>query len=234
VGHAWQAIRTVPQYFDDPSELASDPRTVAVTLADIAYTYVTDRGVFSHGHLDEGTALLLQEAPPPAAAGNLLDLGCGAGPIALAMALRSPAAQVWAVDVNPRAVDLTTANAHRAGVRVCAVTPAGLPPDIRFATIWSNPPIRVGKSALHAMLTSSLARLAGGGRAVLVVNRHLGADSLQRWLIDAGWDVDRLASRRGFRLLEVRHPADRDRDPGVRSADRVDGDAQPPSRDPHT
>lgn len=221
----------MPQYFDDPSELASDPRTVEVTLADIAYTYVTDRGVFSHGHLDEGTALLLQEAPPPAA-GDLLDLGCGAGPIAIAMALRSPGAQVWAVDVNPRALTLTAANAHRAGVRVCAVTPVDLPPDIRFATIWSNPPIRIGKSALHAMLTSSLARLADGGRAVLVVNRHLGADSLQRWLAGAGWDVDRLASRRGFRLLDVRRPTDRD--PGPRSADRVDGDAQPSSRDPHT
>jgi 16S rRNA (guanine1207-N2)-methyltransferase len=225
VRHAWQAIRTVPQYFDDPSELASDPETVSVTLADTAFVYTSDRGVFSHGHLDEGTALLLQEAPAPSGSGELLDLGCGAGPVALTMARRSPSARVWAVDVNPRAVALTDANARAAGVHVEARLVEDVPPDLTFATIWSNPPIRIGKAALHAMLTRWLGRLEPTGSAVLVVNRHLGADSLHRWLADAGWQVTRLTSRRGFRLLEVRRPAG--------STDRVDGDAHPATRDPH-
>lgn len=226
VGHAWQAICTVPQYFDDPSALASDPETVSVTLADIAFEYTSDRGVFSHGHLDEGTALLLQEAPPPSGSGDLLDLGCGAGPIALTLARRSPAARVWAVDVNPRAVALTDANGRSASVRVDARLVEDMPAEVTFATIWSNPPIRIGKVALHAMLTTWLGRLDRTGSAVLVVNRHLGADSLQRWLTGAGWDVARLTSRRGFRLLEIRHPTG--------SADRVDGDADAPPLDPDT
>lgn len=215
----------MPQYFDDPSELASDPVTVSVTLADTAFEYVTDRGVFSHGHLDEGSALLLQDAPPPAGRGDLLDLGCGAGPIAITLARRSPAATVWAVDVNPRAVALTRDNAGRAGATIRAGTPGDIPADIRFATIWSNPPIRIGKDALHGMLTTWLDRLVPEGRAVLVVNRHLGADSLHRWLEAQGWVVRRLVSRRGFRLLEVRRPGP--------SPDRVDGDAHPTADDAH-
>lgn len=215
----------MPQYFDDPSALASDPVTVSVTLADTAFEYVTDRGVFSHGHLDEGTALLLQDTPPPADRGDLLDLGCGAGPIAIALARRSPAATVWAVDVNPRAVALTRDNADRAGVTIRAGTPGDIPADVRFTTIWSNPPIRIGKDALHGMLTTWLARLEPEGTAVLVVNRHLGADSLHRWLEAQGWVVRRLASRRGFRLLEVRRSEP--------SPDRVDGDAHPAAGDAH-
>lgn len=213
------------QYFDDPSELESDPMTVSVTLADTAFEYTTDRGVFSHGHLDEGTALLLQDAPAPATEGHLLDLGCGAGPIAIAMALRSRTATVWAVDVNPRAITLTRGNAERAGVSIRVDAPDAIPPDIRFDTIWSNPPIRIGKDALRKMLTTWLARLAPEGTAVLVVNRHLGADSLHRWLESQGWVVRRLTSRRGFRLLEVR-PAP--------SSDRVDGDPDPATGDTHS
>ena len=211
------------QYFDDPSDLASDPVTVSVTLADTAFEYVTDRGVFSHGHLDEGTALLLQDAPAPADHGDLLDLGCGAGPIAIALARRSPTASVWAVDVNPRAVALTDDNAERAGVAIEACTPDDVPAEVRFATIWSNPPIRIGKDALHTMLDTWLSRLTPEGTAVLVLNRHLGADSLHRWLEARGWTVARLTSRRGFRLLEVRWPGS--------STDRIDCDAHPAAGD---
>ena len=120
------------------------------------------------------------------------------------MAARAPGATVWAVDINQRALDLCTANAARAGLgNVRCVPPAapGLPGQ--FACIWSNPPIRIGKEALHALLTSWLARLVPGGAAYLVVQRHLGADSLQRWLGQQGWTAGRLASRAGYRVLEV-------------------------------
>jgi 16S rRNA (guanine1207-N2)-methyltransferase len=192
----------VAQYFDEQPAVASAEEFVDVALAGVAFRMATDRGVFSHGHLDAGTGLLLREAPPPAACGDLLDLGCGAGAIALTMALRSPAATVWAVDVNERARRLTTDNAARNGlanVRVAA--PDAIPGDVRFATIWSNPPIRIGKAALHELLAHWFGRLQPEGTAVLVVQKHLGADSLQRWLVDQGYDTDRVASRHGFRLL---------------------------------
>lgn len=175
-----------------------------VVLPDVAFTMLTDRGVFSHGHVDSGTSLLLREAPPPPATGDLLDLGCGAGPIALTLAKRSPDATVWAIDSNERARELTRSNAERnalANVRVSA--PDDVPDEVRFAAIWSNPPIRVGKPALHDLLQRWLGRLEVRGEAVLVVQKHLGADSLQRWLTDEGYPSERLASKAGFRLLRM-------------------------------
>jgi 16S rRNA G1207 methylase RsmC len=193
----------VTHYFDEEPAVASDVAVVDVALPDVAFTMTTDRGVFSHGHLDTGTSLLLREAPAPAAAGDLLDLGCGSGAIALTMALRSPSARVWAVDVNARALELTAANAARNGLVIQTAIPDDVPDDVRFTTIWSNPPIRIGKPQLQRLLLRWLSRLTDDGTAVLVVQKHLGADSLQRWLGEHGYRAERIASKSGFRLLLV-------------------------------
>ncbi|MEZ5255964.1 MAG: methyltransferase [Ilumatobacteraceae bacterium] len=148
--------------------------------------------------------MLLLEAPAPARNGDLLDLGCGAGPIALTMARRSPQASVWAVDVNERARELCVDNARENGIaNVRVAAPDDVPAEVRFATIWSNPPIRIGKAQLHSLLRQWLPRLAEGGQAVLVVQKHLGADSLATWLGVEGWNVDRMTSRSGYRLLRI-------------------------------
>ena len=196
-------------YFDERPSVASETTAVDVALPDVAFTMTTDRGVFSHGHLDTGTSLLLREAPAPAATGDVLDLGCGTGAIALTLAMRSPAARVWAVDVNARALELTSANAVRNGVTIHAATPDDVPDDVRFSTIWSNPPIRIGKPQLQRLLLRWLSRLTPDGVAVLVVQKHLGADSLQRWLAEQGFDVERITSKAGFRLLRVSDTATR-------------------------
>ena len=192
----------VGHYFDERPGVGSARTAVDVALDDVAFTLATDRGVFSHGHVDTGTLLLLQQAPRPSAQGHLLDLGCGAGPIALAMAKRSPGATVWAIDVNERARTLTADNADRNGIaNIRVAAPEAVPDDIRLAVIWSNPPIRIGKQALHELLLTWLARLEPDGEAVLVVQKHLGADSLQRWLVEQGYPTERITSRAGFRLL---------------------------------
>lgn len=191
-------------YFDESPTAPSDVTQIRIERESL--TLQTDRGVFSHGRLDAGTALLLREAPDLPAVGTLLDLGCGAGPLALAMARRAPGATVWAVDVNERARTLTAGNASRnalPNVRVAAADE--VPAAVRFDVIWSNPPIRVGKAVLHELLATWLRRLAPGGHALLVVQRHLGADSLQRWLTLSGWPTKRIASGRGYRLLLHRH-----------------------------
>jgi 16S rRNA (guanine1207-N2)-methyltransferase len=191
-------------YFDERPAVGSAEAVVSVELPDTSFTLRTDPGVFSHGRLDPGTELLLRKAPAPPEHGELLDLGCGAGPIALALARRAPEATVWAIDVNARARALCAANAVANGIpNVVVVPPEEVPGDVRFATIWSNPPIRIGKPALHELLLAWLARRTPSGRALLVVQRHLGADSLQRWLTDQGWPTTRLASARGYRLLDV-------------------------------
>jgi 16S rRNA (guanine1207-N2)-methyltransferase len=165
----------------------------------------TGSGVFSHGRLDIGTAVLFRQADPPTVGERFLDLGCGYGVVACALALARPQARVWAVDVNERALDLTRRNADRLGVadRVTAAFPDGVPDDIRFDGIWSNPPIRIGKAALHELLLGWLRRLMPDGAATMVVGKNLGADSLQRWLREQGYGCDRLGSAKGFRVLRV-------------------------------
>jgi 16S rRNA (guanine1207-N2)-methyltransferase len=197
------------QYFAEQPVAAHRPGTVHVVLPDLHLALATDSGVFSPGRLDPGTRFLRAAVPPPPAGGDLLDLGCGYGPLGLVLASRAPAARVWAVDVNLRALDLCERNAASAGlanVRCVAVEGAGpgspgLP--AKYDLIWSNPPIRIGKPALRAMLTSWLGRLAPGAAAYLVVQRHLGSDSLQRWLEQTGWTATRFAARAGYRILEV-------------------------------
>ncbi|MDQ6522681.1 methyltransferase [Nocardioides sp. LHD-245] len=166
---------------------------------------VSGSGVFARGRLDIGTSVLFRETEPPTG-GQILDLGCGYGVIGLACALAAPTATVTAVDVNQRAVLLANENAASLGVsdRFAARVPESVDPAATYDEIWSNPPIRIGKAALHELLLTWLPRLAPGGRAVMVVGKNLGADSLQRWLGEQGFPTERIASAKGFRVLETR------------------------------
>ena len=192
----------MPEHYFDGTPTSDDRRRdVTTRIWDRDLVFTTSSGVFSQDGLDKATAVLLRNSTPPAG-GVVLDLGCGWGPIACSLA--TTPAEVWAVDVNERALELTRLNASRLGVEVQAVTPAEVPADVVFDHIWSNPPIRVGKQALHDLLLQWLPRLAPGGTARLVVGKNLGSDSLQRWLVDQGWPTARIASEKGFRVLEVR------------------------------
>ena len=202
-------MSTSEHYFTADPASPEQQRSLTVRLANREVSVRTAGGVFSPDGVDKGTAVLLREVPDPPPTGSLLDLGCGWGPIALTLALRSPEATVYAVDVNERSLDLARTNAAALGLeRVLASRPDGIPEDVVFDAIWSNPPIRVGKAALHAMLLHWLPRLAPGGVAYFVVQKNLGSDSLQAWL--AGqldpqrYAVSRFATDKGFRVLEVR------------------------------
>lgn len=164
----------------------------------------TQKGLFSYGHIDPGMSVLLQLLPPPPVGGDLLDLGCGYGPIAVALAWRYPARIVWAVDVDQAALAVTRANVARLGLTNVRVAPPAEAEGIRFAAIYSNPPVRVGKVAMRALLLFWLARLRPEGRAYLVVKKNLGADSFVAYLAAEGHPTLRLRSRRGYRVLEVR------------------------------
>ncbi|ABP56322.1 class I SAM-dependent methyltransferase [Salinispora tropica] len=198
---------TGDHYFTAEPATAAQPREVVFSAAGRDYTLASAGGVFSAGRLDPGTAVLLRKAelPAPDSTGHLLDLGCGFGPITCVLATSVPSATVWAVDVNERARELTTANAARVGAagRVRVAPPDAVPAAVTFDQIWSNPPIRIGKNELHQLLLRWLPRLAPGGVAWLVVARHLGGDSLHRWLSERGWQVARPASQKGYRVLRV-------------------------------
>ncbi|GGL05941.1 16S rRNA G1207 methylase RsmC [Curtobacterium luteum] len=186
-------------------------RQVHVTLAGRDLTLATAAGVFSPDGVDRGTRVLLGSVPPPADSGALLDVGCGWGPIAITMALESPEAEVWGVDVNERVLGLARSNAATAGAtNVTVALPDEVPADLRFRTIWSNPPIRVGKDELHDILLTWLPRLEVGGDAWLVVSKDLGGDSLQRWLrdtLDDAFTVTRASTDKGFRVIRVQRGA---------------------------
>ena len=191
-------------YFADEPVTRSEPRSVDVVLPDLTLRLQSDRGVFSADRLDPGTKLLLLEMPDIGRDEKaILDLGCGWGAIACVAARRAPHAEVWAVDVNRRARDLTATNALTTGVIVNVASPGDVSPSLIFDRILSNPPIRIGKQALRGLLSDWLDRLTPAGRAHLVVQRQLGSDSLARWLNDRGHKVERLTSRSGYRVLEI-------------------------------
>jgi len=195
-------------YFSADPAVAFRRTPVELHVWGVELGLVTGSGVFAQGRLDVGTGVLFRETQPPGP-GTYLDLGCGYGVIGLAIAAAVADAEVWAVDVNERAVLLANENAAALGLsaRYTAVLPHEVPDHVCFDEIWSNPPIRVGKEALHALLLTWLPRLAQDGRAVLVVGKNLGADSLQRWLVEQGYPTQRVASAKGFRVLEVRRGA---------------------------
>lgn len=196
-------------YFSETPGSDYKLKEIQVVIDGASVTVQTAGGIFSPDHIDQGTAVLLNhldEAPP---GGNVLDIGCGWGPIALSLAKRSPKALIWAVDVNERSLALTRANAQRLGIeniRVCK--PEEVPTDLTFDGIWSNPPIRVGKDVLHGLMLHWLPRLNLDADAYLVIQKNLGADSLHRWLeaeLPSNFSTIRVDSAKSFRVLRVRN-----------------------------
>ena len=196
-------------YFDPSPTSASRRREFLLHVDNATLTLETESGVFSAHGLDKGTAAFLKWASTqPSVAcdpgDNVCDLGCGSGPLALTLASKYPHCTVYAIDINERARQLCAENARRNGLHnVVVCTPEEVPNDISFSLLWSNPPIRIGKSELHALLTTWLTRLTPTGRAQLVVAKNLGADSLTDWLNEMGFTTFKRASSKGFRILEV-------------------------------
>ena len=197
-------------YFSEDPQAPSRRKEFAVAGTDSELTLSTDAGVFSQHGLDKGTSVFLEvmakhDCAPIEPGSFLCDIGCGSGAIALTLAVRYPACTIYAVDTNQRARDICRENATRNGIgNIVVLSPEEVDPAIRFASLWSNPPIRIGKSALHELLELWLSRLDTGGTAYLVVNKNLGADSLSQWMTRLSYPTTRLASRNGFRVLEVK------------------------------
>ena len=196
-------------YFSETPGSTFKPKNIQVEINGSLVSVTTSGGIFSPDHIDQGTGILLNhldEAPP---SGNILDIGCGWGPIALALASHSPKATIWAIDVNERSLELTAANAAKLGLtNIKTCKPEDVPDDLVFSGIWSNPPIRVGKEVLHEILLKWLPKLADGAEGYLVVQKNLGADSLHRWLEDSlpqDFSTIRVETAKSFRILRVKN-----------------------------
>jgi 16S rRNA (guanine1207-N2)-methyltransferase len=203
---------TAEHYFSAEPSAPAHRNEIEFSVAGRDYRMATSSGVFSGARLDPGTAVLLKKGDLPTAAttGVFLDLGCGYGPIAAVLAAEAPQARVFAIDVNSRARELTSENAASLELadRITVSSPDEVPDDVIFDQIWSNPPTHVGKAELHAVMDRWLPRLAPDGVAWLVINRHLGGDSLHAWLVERGWEVARVASQKGYRVLRVSRKID--------------------------
>ncbi|WP_422114132.1 methyltransferase [Gardnerella sp. DNF00622A] len=198
------------QYFSANPNSLDLRRTLHVVLRGHEVSVQVSNGVFSSSKLDLGTAVLLKHAPQPPENGRFFDIGCGWGAISLALGFESPNAQIYAVDVNERALDLTGINAKNAGlnnIHTYIVEDALKEDALKdIDLIWSNPPIRVGKNVLHNILITWLPRLKVGGAAYLVVQKNLGSDSLITWLsktLGEDFSVEKYASSKGYRIIEV-------------------------------
>lgn len=197
-------------YFDSQPSVASHRTEFTINVGDTSLALSSESGVFSSRGLDKGTAVLLdwalkQQLPQLPEGSLLCDLGCGSGAIALTLATLYPHCTVHAVDVNARARQLCLDNAaHNNITNVVAIDPNDRNLDDRYALLWSNPPIRIGKTELHELLHAWLGQLADKAPAHLVVSKNLGADSLTTWLNNQGFRAAKRASSKGFRIIEAR------------------------------
>jgi 16S rRNA G1207 methylase RsmC len=195
-------------YFSQEPGSALKPKSIIIPVAGELVEVTSAAGTFSPQQLDFGTEVLIEQMDLAPDYGDLLDLGCGWGPIALNLAKLRPNTKIWAVDVNTRSVELTSRNAKDLRLaNITACLPEEVPENLTFSGIWSNPPIRIGKKELHELLLKWLPRLAVGAEAYLVVQKNLGSDSLQKWLTEelaGSYEVSRYTSIKTYRVIKVK------------------------------
>lgn len=198
-------------YFDPSPAVRHSPGEVYLSIGNERLPLHTDAGVFSKGKVDRGTRLLLEamengrlELPED---GDVCDLGCGYGPIGIAVAKMRPGTRVYMVDINPRAVELAERNVRRHkldNVQVRLGDGVSVFAPQRFDLIITNPPIRAGKARVHALLTEAKEWLVPGGRLALVIRTQQGAKSMADFLATLFSEVEEIEKGGGFRVYEAR------------------------------
>jgi 16S rRNA (guanine1207-N2)-methyltransferase len=193
------------------SDPAAPKKTVSIFLQVGGKEFEVEAasGTFSSSKLDAGTAVLLKHHEHFPKDGNVLDIGCGWGPIGISIAAVEKNSRVFGIDINQRSIEQSNFNAAKLNLKnYSAMHSRELPDDLQFSAIWSNPPIRVGKKVLHELMETYIPRLEPGGKAMLVVQKNLGADSFQRWLGTRfpQAEVSRVATDKGYRVISLVSP----------------------------
>lgn len=183
----------------------SHPETFVASILGESLTLQSDAGVFSRGQVDYGTQTLIRAVHTDCQVeGPILDVGCGYGPIGLALARLNPARLIYMLDINERAVNLAIDNAKRNNITNVRVDQSNLFDKIEeahFSAIVSNPPIRAGKKVVHEILKQSKAYMVVGGKIYIVIQKKQGAPSAKKALYEVYGNVTRLELDRGYWVL---------------------------------
>lgn len=196
------------QYFDNVESLAHQDITYQFELLGERYRFQSDAGVFSKDGLDDGTRLLLETIAKTDLGTNILDLGCGVGPIGLILAHTDPSRHVVLADVNDRALECAKKNAETLGVSSqVELVYSDVYSNINssFSTIVTNPPIRAGKKVTYAMYAGAPSHLHQDGSLILVIRKKQGAESCFRYLQTLFKKVEVKARHKGFLILIARN-----------------------------
>lgn len=194
------------QYFSQKPQSQSSPKTWRYRLRGTEYTFTSDYGVFSKNEIDYGSRVLIDHYIEPLIYGDVLDLGCGYGPIGITIANTYPDRQVVLADVNERAIHLVRKNTRENNLEntKCLVSDrfSNLT-DYTFASIVTNPPIRAGKQVVHAMIEDSKPALVKNGELWVVIQKKQGAPSAKSKIMDVFGNVEVVARDKGYFLLKT-------------------------------
>lgn len=195
------------QYFSQNPDVESDRRTWTFPLRGYSLTFTTDNGVFSKNEVDFGSRLLIDTFTLPAVDGDILDLGCGYGPVGIALAKDFPDRNIIGVDINQRALELANENARQNDVKNVSFLESDIFSEIKekkFAAILTNPPIRAGKQVVHQMLEDSKEALLYGGELSVVIQKKQGAPSAQKKLEELFSEVEVVAKKKGYFIFRAK------------------------------
>lgn len=193
-------------YFSEKPQSKSEPTTWDYQLRGTVYTFTSDIGVFSKDQVDFGTQLLIESFREPVIQGDILDMGCGYGPIGISLASNFPDRKIVMADVNERAVALTKKNALKNQVDNIVVIESDLFSrlnDASFAAILTNPPIRAGKQTVHRIFEESKKTLLPQGELWVVIQKKQGAPSAKKKLTSLFKTVDIVAHRKGYYIFRA-------------------------------
>ena len=192
-------------YFDQNPDLDSQVREIKFTLFGKEYVYYTDNGVFSKSRIDEGTYIFLKILLPLHLTGNILDLGCGYGPIGLTIAQNSPEARITLADINSRALALASKSCAKLNLQsrvTCLHSDIYEKIEGPYDSIVVNPPIRAGKVVINQMFSGARQYLIDGGSLYIVIRRKQGAESALKYLETVFENVSVLHKEKGYWIIK--------------------------------
>jgi 16S rRNA (guanine1207-N2)-methyltransferase len=194
-------------YYSQKPTVQSNRKTWEFTLKGHLFTFQSDRGVFSKKEVDFGSRLLIEAFTLPDIKGDILDVGCGYGPVGLSIA-KHYNRHVDLIDINERAIELAIDNAALNSVENVTIFQSDLfqkiKADRKYMAILTNPPIRAGKKIVHAIFEDSFKHLVEDGELWIVIQKKQGAPSAIDKLEKMFKEVEVVEKKKGYYIIKAK------------------------------